>query len=200
MNQVNVHGESLAVDALLARMMKMELDELIGVVANPKRAAGIDIDLDAVTIVDDVQRARAIIEVERREPLVLGVTRSDIDRRLCLPVAASRKLRVEIGPMGRPPLARIRPMVRNVVAERCRTSDDPDRSDNREQVPHVARMVVIHEPRHRDESRSPARPVNSIAMPVSSHFGPKTGLDPQQMSADKFLGNSRGFPTGIKAI
>jgi hypothetical protein len=49
------HRESLAVDALFARVMEVQLRELVPLVTNGDEAAGRVVDLNRVAVVDDVE-------------------------------------------------------------------------------------------------------------------------------------------------
>jgi len=60
------------------------LDELVILVADPERTTRVYIDLDAMPIVDDVQRTGPIIEHKARKLLPVNVASADIDRGLRL--------------------------------------------------------------------------------------------------------------------
>ena len=63
----------VAVDALFTRMMKMELLESVGLVADYQCAAGSIVHHDRVAIIDDAERHNVVIESEYREIGFLGI-------------------------------------------------------------------------------------------------------------------------------
>src|SRR5215469_9550877 len=105
MDQVRHHIVALTVDVLLAWMMKMELLEYVRFVADRERATGGVVDLNGVSVVDDVERNRLVIEFQRRQVRFLGVL--DVDGRLCVPDPTGGKRRIEFAPITRP----FRPLV-----------------------------------------------------------------------------------------
>ena len=99
MHEVRHHLRTLAVYPFLARMMKVKLDKLVRLTSYPQSASGIDIHLNAVSVVDEVQRGGPVVELQRWQTLLVNVLREDIDRRLALAKAARLVLRVQLCPM-----------------------------------------------------------------------------------------------------
>jgi hypothetical protein len=94
---MRLHGEALAADEMLARVMEMELDQL-EVAAGGREHAGVgDVHLDGVAVVDDGVGALAPGHLERRKPCLEGVP--DIDRRLLGADPADPVGGVELGPL-----------------------------------------------------------------------------------------------------
>jgi len=105
------------------------LDELVGLAVDCQGAAGLDIDLDAVAIVDDVQRRGFIIENQSRKGPAVNVVRADIDGRLHLAGATGRILRVQVRPVRRATLTGIGPMVGISVRGRMARCDGSQASN-----------------------------------------------------------------------
>ena len=82
-DKVRFHGERLAIDPVFARLMEVELDQPVSLLAKGDGTAFAEIQLDGVPIVDDRVGARFPIKIER------GLSRANrlgkIDRRLLSP-------------------------------------------------------------------------------------------------------------------
>src|SRR4029078_11009291 len=96
-HEVRDHRETLAVDALFARMVGGKLLGLIPGAADGDAAAGRVVDLNRVTVVDDVQRRGLIGELNRRK--IGRLRRSDVDRRLRMARLAGAESLVERAPV-----------------------------------------------------------------------------------------------------
>jgi hypothetical protein len=80
-----------AVCSLPPAELQMELDKLVGLVADRQGVARLDIDLDAVPVVDNVERRWPVVEHERRQVSAMDILGLDIDRRLTFAAAAGCK-------------------------------------------------------------------------------------------------------------
>ena len=114
MDEVSDHVEALAIDPLLARVMEVELHQIVALAGNQDRASGVDVDLDRVPVVDDVQRARLVAKDDRWDLPDADIMGADVDRRLVSTGTASGISGIELAPMRRPLVAGISPMVRAV--------------------------------------------------------------------------------------
>src|SRR5215469_4380590 len=130
MDQVRHHIEALAVDVLLAWMMKMELLEYVRFVADRERATWGVVDLNGVSVVDDVERNRLVIEFQRRQVRFLGVL--DVDGRLFLPDRTRGKRRVEFAPSTRPFRPLVGPLGSFLANVACRRQSDPENPAERQ--------------------------------------------------------------------
>jgi len=118
-HEVGHHLGRLAVNPLLAWMMEMELDELVAPVADPEDAPRFDVDLDAVAVVDDVQRRGSVVENQLWQVLAVNIPSADIDRRLPPAAAARAIMGVQCRPVRWAAGAGIGPMMRRFASQRC---------------------------------------------------------------------------------
>ena len=77
------------VDRLFTRLMEVKLHEGKPDAAGRHRAALVDVDLDAVAVINDVESCRPVAEDQRRELLVRRRFCANVDRGLRLPGGAS---------------------------------------------------------------------------------------------------------------
>src|SRR5215831_7810819 len=124
MDQVRHHIEALAVDVLLAWMMKMELLEYVRFVADRERATRGVVDLNGVSVVDDVERNRLVIEFQRRQVRFLAIL--DVDGRLCAPDRTGGKRRIEFAPITRPFRPLVGPLGSFLAKGACRRQSDTE--------------------------------------------------------------------------
>jgi hypothetical protein len=102
--------ERLTCEQVLARMVEMELQKVVSRPADHAGAAGIGIHLNGVTIVEDAQRKRTVVDLD----LAAHVRRDragEIDRRLFETELADLEVGGELAPMlrtGRSPVAPMR--------------------------------------------------------------------------------------------
>jgi hypothetical protein len=78
---VDHHVEFLAGNFLLARLVEMELDQRVRFAIDGDAVAGCVVDLNRVAVVDDFERRRLIIELDRCKVLFRTL---DVDRGLPL--------------------------------------------------------------------------------------------------------------------
>src|SRR5262249_44743369 len=98
----------LAADRLLARRVEVKLQQSVAVIGDADRAAGRQIHLDGVAIVDDAQWTYLILKIDGRK---LGLlSRGDVDG--CLPFAGATGLELwlQAGPLRRTMLLAISPV------------------------------------------------------------------------------------------
>ena len=87
MHEVHLHRSGLAVDGVLARGVEVELRECVGRVVDVEGVgAGLHLILDAVAVVDDVQRGGTVAEVQGGIPFAERLF-VDVDGRLAALVA-----------------------------------------------------------------------------------------------------------------
>src|ERR1700740_2769044 len=103
------HVIALAVDRLLAGPMKVELFERILLPAHRHKAPCGVSDRHGVTVVDDMQRRRLVIELDWQQVGLLGIV--DVDGGLPAPILAWSKFRFELTPMAWPTRLPIVPSV-----------------------------------------------------------------------------------------
>ena len=65
---MGLHGEGLAVDKVLTRMMEMELGQRVAALSDVKRVAASEIELDGVAVVDDCLGPLAPVDRQCRLP------------------------------------------------------------------------------------------------------------------------------------
>src|SRR6185437_5085562 len=111
-HDVEDHRVSLAVDGLLGRMMEVELDDLVTLVAYHEEAAGagsvVVVHPERPPVVDHVSgRLALVFESQRRQVCLAGVV--DVDRRLRLAGIADLVCRVLRAPVRRPTRTLVRP-------------------------------------------------------------------------------------------
>ena len=111
MNEMHCHLGAPAVDPLLARPVKVELDQGIAIAANAECASGGHRDLDRVPIVDDLRVAGGIVEYERRKVPCTCLRPNDINRRLSLSPTANAVVGFDRTPVSGPACAGIGPVV-----------------------------------------------------------------------------------------
>src|SRR4029077_710172 len=80
------HVVTFAVDLFLARMVEVKLFQLVLLVTNADKAARGVVDLDGMAVVDDMERRRFVVELNRGQISFLRL--ADIDWRLVLPKLA----------------------------------------------------------------------------------------------------------------
>src|SRR6478609_7801762 len=100
------------VDRLFTGLMEVKLHEWKPDTASRHRAALIDVDLDAVAVVNDVKSCPPVAEDQRRKLLVRRRFCANVDRRLRLPGDAN------LAPMCRTARSRISPMVGGLARSR----------------------------------------------------------------------------------
>src|SRR5690606_5352219 len=120
-HEVALEGKAPATQAMLARMMEMELDEVAGILAHDQPAAGLRIDLNGVALVLDPREAAGIAEIELRQVGVNGAI--DIDRRLAAADGAGLVVLRQFAPVLRPLAAFVAPM-----RSACRGTGGADRA------------------------------------------------------------------------
>jgi hypothetical protein len=86
----------------------MELQQFVALVAHAQRAAGRQIDLHGVAVVDQGGLGAGVVKIERRQILLDGL--ADVDRALALALRTGLEGRVHLGPMGRAMVGVIAPM------------------------------------------------------------------------------------------
>jgi hypothetical protein len=91
------HGVSLTIDLLLARPVKVKLLERICLPANGYGTPWIVIDNNRMSVIDDAQPGRLVLEADRRQVDLMWIT--DVYGGLVMPTLAQSKLWVEITPM-----------------------------------------------------------------------------------------------------
>src|SRR5215475_7924311 len=104
------HVVAFAVELLLAGFVKMKLQELILLASDGDKAPGCVVDLDGVTVVDDLERRGLVIKVNGRKVRLLRDLVTDIDRRLDLPQRAAAVFLFERSPLRRSGWARVAPV------------------------------------------------------------------------------------------
>src|SRR4029079_15582676 len=123
-DEMDDHLAPLAVDALFARLVEVELLQLVAVATDGDRVAGCGNDLDRVPVVDDLRRAGLVRELDRRQRFALDRLGADVDRRLRVPGLAARELGLERGPVRRAAVAPVAPVRRGAGGERSRCRAD----------------------------------------------------------------------------
>ena len=113
MHQVHFHVAELALHRVLAGMVEVELNQVVGDAVGHHGAAGVDARNDAAASVLERHGSGDVVEFERRQVLVQARS-ADIERRLLAPLAASMVGRVELVPHERPGVARVVP-IRSVL-------------------------------------------------------------------------------------
>src|SRR5262245_64985293 len=108
MHEMRDHRVSLAVDLLLARMMEVKLLQLVACSADGDRTAGRVVDLDRMSVVDDMQRRGAVCEIYLRQ--VCRFRSPNVDGRLMLAQFTGSKVLVELAPVARAFRAPVGPM------------------------------------------------------------------------------------------
>lgn len=98
-NEVQLHIVFLTVDFGFARVVEMKLDERKRDAVDGNAAAGSVEDLDGVAVVEDFQRRKLIIEMDRSE--LGGLRVHDIERRLMLAGLAGGEIGREVAPVVR---------------------------------------------------------------------------------------------------
>ena len=96
-HQVGDHGVRLAVDLLFARLVEVELHELVARPADVDPAARRVVHLDRVAVVDQLERRGLVVELDRRQVRRLGA--ADVDRRLDLAELAGGERLIEFSPL-----------------------------------------------------------------------------------------------------
>src|SRR5579864_3000947 len=91
------HVVTFATDLLLAGPVKVELFQLIGLPGYGDVTSRNVIDHDGMPVINDMQRGRLVIELDRRQICVAGT--ANIDGRLAMASLARNKLRLQIAPM-----------------------------------------------------------------------------------------------------
>src|SRR5690606_690084 len=124
--EMNLHLERPAVEKVLARMVEMELDEIILRAGNGAGTAGIGVDLDGMAIVDEAQRKPAIVEPDAAR--VARQRSRQIDRRLLQAELADFEVRRELAPMLGSGLSLVGPMRLGVAIRRRMRRDVLSRS------------------------------------------------------------------------
>src|SRR5271154_4239178 len=66
-NHMDHHVEALSIDKLLARMVKMELRELVAMIADGDKAPRCIVHHNGVTVIDDGERRSMVVELDRRQ-------------------------------------------------------------------------------------------------------------------------------------
>ena len=89
--------ERLAGEQMLARMMEVELDEVVFGAADGAGAAGIGVDLYGVAVVDDAQRERLVVERDRAGRALHGAV--EIDGSLLQPELADLEVGLQPAPV-----------------------------------------------------------------------------------------------------
>lgn len=101
MHEVRDHRMRLAVDFLLARLVEVELHELVASAADVDRAARRVVRLDRVAVVDDRKRRGVVVETDRGK---VGDFRAvDIDRPLIPAEPAGLEPGAQRAPVRGPP-------------------------------------------------------------------------------------------------
>ena len=138
MNEVYYHVKALAVDLLFAGPVKVELLERVFLVANQNKAARAVVDHDRVTVIDDVQRRRLVVEMDRRQGSFLRI--ADVNGGLVVSSLARCELRFQITPMARSTLPVVTPNVLRLMFLRTAAH----RQSQRGQHDDPSRPVFVH--------------------------------------------------------
>jgi hypothetical protein len=109
-NEVTFEIEIFSRQQMLARVVKVKLQELIARVADDAGRAGIGIDLDCVAVVDNAQRQRLVVIIDRANVALDAA--SQIDWRLLQAELAHLEIGLQFSPFFRAALAFIAPMRR----------------------------------------------------------------------------------------
>src|SRR5947209_7639450 len=104
------HVISLAIYPLFARMVKVNLLQLVPLLTHSQEAARSVIHLHAVPVVDDLQRSWLVVEREGR-PMMRFLRMSDIDRRLAVAQLAGGIRFLQIAPGSGSFVALVSPVV-----------------------------------------------------------------------------------------
>ena len=108
-HQVGDHGVRLAVDLLFARLVEVELHELVARPADVDRAARRVVHLDRVAVVDHLERRGLVVELDRRQVRRLGA--ADVDGRLDLAELAGGERLIELAPLRGPAMLAVGPVL-----------------------------------------------------------------------------------------
>src|SRR5258708_20114276 len=121
MHEVQFEIEALARKQMLARMMPMELHQLVALAIDLGGLPGGGVDLDRVAVVDDLRALhRSVVELDARERCFDRAL--EVDRGLLEPDLASLEVSGKLAPVAGPDGALIAPMnafggVRDAEAE-----------------------------------------------------------------------------------
>ena len=110
MHQVRHHRKTAEIDALFARVVKVELDQPVGRAAHRDGVVARHVDLDGVAVVHHTGRARCVFEQDRFGRPAQGRRFLDVDRRLALADGADVELRLELAPGLRAAFALVAPV------------------------------------------------------------------------------------------
>src|SRR5689334_19728670 len=91
------HFVSLAVDLLFTGPVKMELFQGVLLVAHPDGTSGRIVDHDRMTVINDVQRGRLVVEPNGRQVGLLWIT--NVNGGLVVSVFAGSEIRVQVTPV-----------------------------------------------------------------------------------------------------
>ena len=116
MYKVHSHVEAFAVDFLLARPMKVKLFERIFPVPHGDGASGGVVDHDRVTVIDDMQSGRLVVEMDLGQISFSGIL--DVNWGLAMPILACRELRFQVAPMAWTELVAVIPCMLRMLLSR----------------------------------------------------------------------------------
>ncbi len=107
-NEMRFERKTLPLNSMLRGAVEVNLVQLELIAFDPHEAAGLDIHLEGMTVVDDRRSARRVIETKRAQ---IDIERlANIDRRLIHPVATQPEIGRKARPMVWPGLAVVAPM------------------------------------------------------------------------------------------
>src|SRR5258708_19984126 len=147
MHEVQFEIEALARKQMLARMMPMELHQLVALAIDLGGLPGGGVDLDRVAVVDDLRALhRSVVELDARERCFDRAL--EVDRGLLEPDLASLEVSGKLAPVAGPDGALIAPMnafggVRDAEAEAGGADSGSRRKPER---PHPDTTTPFHFP------------------------------------------------------
>src|SRR5260221_14122832 len=169
MDEVTLEVKSLSRQQMLARMVKMILQQLVLLAADHAMRARLDIDLNGVAVVEDAKSPRLVGDIDRLAEL--GRDRIlEVDRRLLDPELARLEVGRQLAPTARSRLALIAPMRRTgrgggMAVAGCRRHGADRRRANGASGGDAGA--------EREECRSPG-PVGRSIGGMMGHLGPLT--------------------------
>src|SRR6266550_5165006 len=116
-DEVTFEIEALPRQQMFARMMKMKLQQLVTRATDHAGTAGLGIDLDGVTVIEDAKRQRLVVVIDRTDVALDAV--AQIDRSLLQAELANPKVGLQLSPFFRAAVAFVTPMRGGGAMRRC---------------------------------------------------------------------------------
>jgi len=114
-HQVRHHRIAAAIDLFFARLVEVELQQVVALAVDRDAAAWGVVHLDGMAVVENLQRRRAVSEFQRRQLRLAGL--ADVDWRLVVAQLAGAEVLFQLAPVLRAVGAFIAPVRRRVFGE-----------------------------------------------------------------------------------